>query len=87
MAGTKINLYGDNGTNFKGANSISNLKGEQAMKEYNVSFRDELLKLDFNPSQNPWMGGIWERGVGSIKYHLNGTTKNWILSKRSSFKL
>lgn len=82
--GNVAHLYSDNGTNFIGANTILNLEGEQAMKEYNDNIRCELAKLNtkfhFNPSLSPWMGGIWERGVGSIKHHLKRTIKDRILS-------
>lgn len=67
------NLYCDNGTNFVGANNILKLESENAIKEFNSSVSSALATINttfhFNPALSPWMGGIWERGVGSIKYH------------------
>lgn len=74
--GNISNLYSDNGTNFIGANKILQLESEQAIKDYNMQIAKELAimhtKFHFNPALSPWIGGIWERGIGSIKHHLNG---------------
>lgn len=82
--GNVAHLYSDNGTNFVGANGILMLESEQAMNEYNVTIQKELANLrtrfHFNPSLSPWFGRIWERGVGSIKYHLKRTIKDQILT-------
>lgn len=37
-------------------------------------------KFHFNPALSPWMGGIWERGIGSIKHHLKRTVGSKILN-------
>lgn len=82
--GNVAHLYSDNGTNFVGANNILQIEGEQALNEYNTTIQKELAnlktKFHFNPSLSPWMGGIWERGVGSIKHHLKRTIKTRILT-------
>ncbi|XP_031639984.1 uncharacterized protein LOC116351968 [Contarinia nasturtii] len=57
---------------------------EQAIKDFNEQVEQGLAnmatKFHFNPSISPWMGGIWERGVGSIKYHLKRTIADRILT-------
>lgn len=82
--GNVAHLYSDNGTNFVGANKILKIESEQAMNDYNVRIQKELInlrtKFHFNPSLSPWMGGIWERGIGSIKYHLKRTIKDRVLT-------
>lgn len=77
-------LYCDNGGNFTKGNTILNFESEQAMEKYNIKIAQEVgamqTKFHFNPAYSPWMGGIWERGVGSIKYHLKRTMGDRILS-------
>lgn len=82
--GNVLHLYCDNGTNFVGANTILKLESEEAMNDYNMQIKDSLssmnTKFHFNPSISPWMGGIWERGVGSIKHHLKRTVGDRVLT-------
>lgn len=82
--GNVAHLYSDNGTNFIGTRTILNLENEQVMHEYIESIQRELThlktKFHFNPSLSRWMRGVWERGVGSIKYHLKRTIKDRILT-------
>lgn len=75
--GNVVRLYCDNGTNFVGANSILQMENEEAVKEFENKVKTQLLmystKFVFNPPSAPWFGGIWERNIGSIKYHLKRT--------------
>lgn len=77
-------LYCDNGGNFVKSNTILELESEQAAEQYNIKIAQELstvmTKFHFNPPYSPWMEGIWERGVSSIKYHLKRTIGDTILS-------
>lgn len=70
-------LYSDNGSNFVGASKILQLESEQAIKDFNLEIKNELAQFNtkfiFNPPSAPWFGGIWERNIGSIKYHLKRT--------------
>lgn len=70
-------LYCDNGLNFVGANKILQLENEQAINEFDEKIKDELAncntRFNFNPPSAPWFGGLWERNIGSIKYHLKRT--------------
>lgn len=82
--GNVLNLYCDNGTNFIGAKKILMLESEQAMLDFNTDIQKTLAThntdFHFNPALSPWMGGLWERGVGSIKYHLKRTIADRILT-------
>ncbi|XP_055309915.1 uncharacterized protein LOC129573450, partial [Sitodiplosis mosellana] len=82
--GHVAHLYCDNGTNFVGANTILQLESEEAIEEFNIEIQQNLTilntKFHFNPSISPWMGGLWERGVGSIKHHLKRTVGERILT-------
>ncbi|XP_055920785.1 uncharacterized protein LOC129952291 [Eupeodes corollae] len=66
--GTPLEIYSDNGTNFRGAEKV--LKEE--LKQVDLGrVADEFviaeLKWNFNPPTTPHMGGAWERLVRSIK--------------------
>lgn len=82
--GNVIKLYSDNGTNFIKARKILQLETERALKEYNEEIKEELSKYStkfcFNPPSAPWFGGLWERNIGSIKYHLKRTVGDRILT-------
>lgn len=82
--GNVANLYCDNGTNFIGAKKILMLESEQAILDFNTEIQEALAtentKFHFNPALSPWMGGLWERGVGSIKYHLKRTIASRIMT-------
>lgn len=77
-------VYSDNGTNFVAANKILQLENEQAMVDYNMEIKNSLAvtgtKFKFNPPSAPWFGGIWERHIGSIKYHLKRVIGDRILT-------
>lgn len=84
--GNVRNLYCDNGTNFVGTRNILQLESEQAIIQFNEEIHDKLLKHNtrfiFNPPAAPWFGGIWERHVGSIKFHL----KRVVADKKLTFE-
>lgn len=67
-------IYSDNGTNFVGAKSILEIDGEDAKKQFRDDIKNYLAihntKFVFNPPAAPWMGGIWERNIRSLKTHL-----------------
>lgn len=77
-------LYCDNGLNFVAANKILQLENEQAIKDFDEKIKDELANCNtqfkFNPPSAPWFGGIWERNIGSIKYHLKRTIGDRVLT-------
>ncbi|GFS87232.1 integrase catalytic domain-containing protein [Trichonephila clavipes] len=67
------NIFTDNATNFVGANS--QLKAfyetlnfpDQNLEAY---FTEEGIEWNFIPPRAPHMGGLWEAGIKSVKYHL-----------------
>ncbi|GFX56547.1 integrase catalytic domain-containing protein [Trichonephila clavipes] len=66
-------VFTDNATNFVGANS--QLKAfyktlnfpDQNLAAY---FTEEGIEWNFIPPRAPHMGGLWEAGIKSVKYHL-----------------
>ncbi|GFX82826.1 SF3 helicase domain-containing protein [Trichonephila clavipes] len=66
-------IFTDNATNFVGANS--QLKAfyktlnfpDQILAAY---FTEEGIEWNFIPPRAPHMGGLWEVGIKSVKYHL-----------------
>ncbi|XP_055681872.1 uncharacterized protein LOC129789246 [Lutzomyia longipalpis] len=73
--GFPANIYCDNGTTFVGA--ASHLTGEtkrQAVKKHQEKVTREMSRFNvqfhFIPPHAPTFGGLWERGVGSVKTHL-----------------
>lgn len=66
-------MYSDNGKNFVGANNVlirENMKVDEDVKKF---AKTENIKWHFLPPYSPHMGGLWEAGVKSVKYHLNRT--------------
>ncbi|XP_045495960.1 uncharacterized protein LOC123694541 [Colias croceus] len=72
--GTPKHIYSDNGTNFVKANRIMSEEYEQLQSIFNNSFYREItdMKIEwhFNAPAWPTAGGLWERAVRSVKYHL-----------------
>lgn len=70
--GTPLEIYSDQGTNMKGANS--ELKKELAkldLHQLSSEFVGPDLKWYFQPPASPHMSGSWERLIRSIKSNLN----------------
>lgn len=69
--GTPLEIYSDNGRNFRGASkelqTALSFMNEQALAE---KFTSESTQWFFNPPSAPHMGGVWERLVRSIKVTL-----------------
>lgn len=68
-------IYSDNGTNFVGANNeLKNLSVLfQTDKHKNIISKfaiENEIKWKFIPPRSPHVGGLWEAGVKSFKYHL-----------------
>lgn len=78
-------LYTDNGTNFiGGSNEIK--KQFDLMFSQSNALTNLLAKTNIEfkriPARAPHMGGIWERAVGSVKYHLRKVLKDTKLNAR-----
>lgn len=64
------NIYCDNGRNFVGASAAT--KDDEVRMRGKVSriMAQSNIQFHFNPPYAPTFGGLWERAIGSTKYHL-----------------
>lgn len=73
-------LYSDNATNFVGANrelrEIHQFAQAQAEGNIGEVLSNEGIEWKFIPPFSPHMGGLWEAGVKSCKYHLKRVMGN-----------
>lgn len=79
--GKPLNLYSDNGTNFVGAKSeLLELKrfllNDENQTSISQSLAHDNISWHFIPPHSPHMGGIWEAGVKSVKFHLKRVVGN-----------
>lgn len=76
--GIPSKIYSDNGTTFVRANKELDRDLQRAIKEqqdeYIIStLSHQAIEWIFIPPAAPHHGGIWERGVRSVKHHLRRT--------------
>ncbi|XP_011858374.1 PREDICTED: uncharacterized protein LOC105555930 [Vollenhovia emeryi] len=73
-------LYSDNGTNFIGANrelkEVYQFVRAEVETGIGDMFANENIEWKFIPPDSPHMGGLWEAGVKSCKYHLKRVMGN-----------
>lgn len=74
------NFYSDNGTTFVGAANLFKSQASEWRKRIESEVLPELTRREiswhFNPASAPHFGGIWERSVRSVKYHLKRVCKS-----------
>ena len=74
-------VFSDNGTNFKGAESILRKElsrlNQSKMDEY---FKQTGIKWNFNPPAASHMGGAWERMIRSIRRILDILLKSQVVT-------
>lgn len=78
-------LYTDNGTNFIGAEKEIKRLNRQMFEQNNALtrlFSEKHIEFRTIPARASHMGGIWERAVGSVKYHLRRVLKDTKLNAR-----
>ena len=77
-------MRSDNGTNFVGANNELNLciKQLDQTKLHNFS-NHQIIGWIFNPPASPWIGGVWESLVKSVKTGLKAIVKDRIFTDES----
>ncbi|GFY31697.1 integrase catalytic domain-containing protein [Trichonephila clavipes] len=66
-------IFTDNATNFVGANSqLKVFYKTLNFPDQNLAayFAEEGIEWNFIPPSAPHMGGLWEAGIKSVKYHL-----------------
>lgn len=85
-----LNLYSDNATNFTG--SDRELRAVlKAFREADGSLATELnnhnITWHFIPPRSPHIGGIWEAGMKSVKFHLKRTIGNANLNYEQLYTL
>ena len=80
--GTVEIIQSDNGTNFVGANNEIKtcLKQLDQVKIKNYMC-GKNIKWSFNPPASPWMGGVWESLVKSVKKTLKVIVKDRIFTE------
>jgi hypothetical protein len=76
--GLCTNIYSDNGTNFVGAEKelkkiILEKESTERISHYATQ---QGINFHFIPLCSPHMGGIWEAGVKSMKFHLRRVAGN-----------
>lgn len=69
-------IYCDNGTNFKGANNELSRLLRSSRKDVTEFATEEGIIFKFSPAYSPHVGGIWEAGVKSAKFHLKRVAGN-----------
>lgn len=78
-------LYTDNGTNFIGAEKEIKKLLCQMLEQNNALTRllaEHHIEFRTIPARASHMAGIWERAVGSVKYHLRRVLKDTKLNAR-----
>lgn len=83
--GIPVMLYTDNGTNFIGGSKEISSLFQQLMSQNNALsqlFAMKNIQFKTIPARASHMGGIWERAVGSVKYHLRRVLKDTKLNAR-----
>lgn len=75
--GQPLEIYSDQGTNFKGTHNelrdaVLNLDQQKLASEFTTS----SMQWNFNPPLAPHMGGVWERLVRSVKMALSYALSN-----------
>ncbi|KAI5731279.1 hypothetical protein M8J77_007377 [Diaphorina citri] len=73
--GKCVEIYSDNGSNFVGAKNVlqdlQKLFADPKFSKQLLEFaQTEHLTWHFIPPNSPHMGGLWEAGIKSTKYHL-----------------
>ncbi|XP_078051862.1 uncharacterized protein LOC144478011 [Augochlora pura] len=68
-------IHSDNGTNFIGArnalNDLGHLLASQVHNDrFSQALAEEQVEWHLIPPRAPHFGGLWERGVSSVKAHL-----------------
>nr|XP_012232668.1 PREDICTED: uncharacterized protein LOC105678150 [Linepithema humile] len=83
--GLCINIYSDNGTNFKGAQNelhafyelLTSASHQEAVEQH---CSGRAIQWHFIPPYSPHLGGIWEAGIKSVKTHLKKILSEALLS-------
>ena len=70
-------MRSDNGTNFIGADREFKYALKQLDQLKITTFlSNQMIEWKFNPPVSPWMGGVWEALVKSVKRALKAVTRD-----------
>ncbi|XP_072395147.1 uncharacterized protein [Diabrotica undecimpunctata] len=73
-------IFSDNGTNFVSAYKELGLFLKQESKTIHINLSLEGISWKFIPAKAPHFGGLWERGIRSVKFHLKRVVGTNVLS-------
>ncbi|KHJ77649.1 integrase core domain protein [Oesophagostomum dentatum] len=68
--GVPLKIISDNGTNFRLAETILRQNEPSQCSEFSFFLAKHDIQWSFIPPASPWMGGTWERMVGTVKRAL-----------------
>ncbi|XGW33925.1 hypothetical protein V3C99_017998 [Haemonchus contortus] len=72
--GVPLTIISDNGTNFQLTEYLlSNSQNSNEDSHLSLFLAEHRISWSFIPPSSPWMGGVWERMVGTVKRSLQKT--------------
>ncbi|KHJ81879.1 integrase core domain protein, partial [Oesophagostomum dentatum] len=71
--GVPLRIISDNGTNFRLSETILRRDDPIKSTEFSLFVAKHNIQWSFIPPASPWMGGAWERMVGTVKRALSKT--------------
>ncbi|KHJ85432.1 integrase core domain protein, partial [Oesophagostomum dentatum] len=71
--GVPLKIISDNGTNFRLSETILRRNDPPTGSEFSLFIAKHNIQWTFIPPASPWMGGAWERMVGTVKRALSKT--------------
>ena len=79
-------IRSDNGTNFIGAErELRNALKELDQTLISSELNRYRIEWKFNPPSSPWMGGVWESLVKSVKRSLKVITRDRVFTEESLY--
>lgn len=84
--GCPLQIHSDNGRNFVGASAqLKNFFESKEFKQNINAYASQAgLEWSFIPPHSPHMGGLWEAGVKSMKFHLRRCLTEQILNHQEA---
>ena len=79
-------IRSDNGTNFTGAErELRNALKELDQTLISSELNRYRIEWKFNPPSSPWMAGVWESLVKSVKRSLKVITRDRVFTEESLY--
>ncbi|KHJ98245.1 integrase core domain protein [Oesophagostomum dentatum] len=73
--GVPLKTISDNGTNFHLAETVLRQNEPSQCSEFSFFLAKHDIQWSFIPTASPWMGGAWERMIGTVKRALLKTIR------------